>query len=390
MSIKAKLVVATVACMAALAAAMALLVSLGGERTVTISARQAISDAGHALAAMERADVEKLDATLRALEAHPGLEEAFAARDRERLLAIAEPVFASLRKDHHITHFYFLDPEPARTCFLRVHKPEQFGDVVNRATLTRAIETKGLGAGKELGRTAFALRVVRPWFRAKDGALIGYAELGEEIDSFLGRMKAQTGDEYGLLVEKSALDEKEYVGTLAGKRNNWGDRPNTVVVDSTTRDESIMELRDGFASLPEWGQLLKELNRGGATLAQGAVPVRDAAGRRVGALFVLHDITPLRTSMTSTRARVLAALAVFTVLLTALLLLLLQRVVVRRLERMRSTMEDVASRLAGGEYDVEASPAEANDELGKFETFFGGFISVIAGLLRDLTRSKTA
>ncbi len=66
--------------------------------------------------------------------------------------------------------------------------------MVDRATLTKAIETKGLGAGKELGKTAFALRVVRPWF-GQDGKLLGYLELGEEIDHFLGRMKAQTGDD---------------------------------------------------------------------------------------------------------------------------------------------------------------------------------------------------
>ncbi len=53
-------------------------------------------------------------------------------------------------------------------------------------------------------------------------------------------------------------------------------------------------------------------------------------------------------------------------------------------------MEDVSARLAGGEYDVEAPPAEANDELGEFERFFGGFVSVVAGLLRDLTRSRKA
>ncbi len=390
MSIKAKLVVATIACMALLGAATAVLVGLGGERNVEISARQAISDAGQAFAAMERGDVEKLDATLSVLQSHPGLEEAFAARDREKLLAIAAPIFASLRKDHHITHFYFLEAEPKRTCFLRVHKPGAFGDVVNRATLTRAIETKGLGAGKELGKTAFALRVVRPWFAAKGGALLGYVELGEEIDSFLVRMTAQTGDQYGLLVEKSALDEEQYAGTRAGKRNNWGDRPDTVVVDSTTGDESIIEMRGGLASVPEEGLLLEELNRGDATLARGAVPVRDASGRRVGALLVLHDITRLHASMTYTRGRILAMLGVFTLVLTALLVLLVQRVVVRRLSRIRSSMEDVSARLAGGEYDVEAPPAEANDELGEFERFFGGFVSVVAGLLRDLTRSRKA
>ncbi|HSN14566.1 MAG TPA: HAMP domain-containing protein, partial [Anaeromyxobacteraceae bacterium] len=198
--------------------------------------------------------------------------------------------------------------------------------------------------------------------------------------------KEQTGDEYGLLVEKSALDEKEYAGTLAGKRNNWNDRPDTVVIDSTTPDQSIMELSGGFASIPEDGRLLQEISRGKATYVRGVLPVKDAAGRRAGALFVVHDITPIHESMAVTRREMIAALAFFTVLLTALLLVLLQRVVVRRLVRMRTAMEDVGARLAGGDYDVKAPPAMAKDELGEFETFFGGFISVVSGLLRALTR----
>jgi hypothetical protein len=217
--------------MVALALVTGAVVRAAADRTVDAAAEQAISAAALALAAAERADVEKLDATLRALSAHPGLVEAFAARDREALLAVAAPIYAKLREAHDITHFYFHDAQ--RTCFLRVHKPEQFGDHGDRPTLRKAAETGEVAAGKELGRAAFALRVVRPLHDA-GGALVGYLELGEEIDHFLGRLRAQTGDEYGLLVEKAFLDERSWAATRDGRRNNWNDRPRTVVVDTTT------------------------------------------------------------------------------------------------------------------------------------------------------------
>jgi HAMP domain-containing protein len=385
MSIRAKLMLAIVASMVGLALVTGALIRAAGERTARSAAEHAVSAAAQALASSERGDIEKLDATLRALSAHPGLAQAFAARDRETLLALAAPVFAALKAEHDITHLYFLEPEPSRTCFLRVHKPEWFGDVVDRATLTKAIETKGLGAGKELGKTAFALRIVRPWF-GQDGKLLGYLELGEEIDHFLDRMKAQTGDDYGLLVEKAFLDEAAWRATRQGKRNNWGDRPRTVVVDTTAPDETMIDFDRDLASIPEQGLLLGEDLREGKVFARGIVPVKDAAGRRVGGLFVLHDVTALHRNMLAARRGVYVVLAAVAAALGILLHVLVDRLVFRRLDAMIGTMEDLSARLAGGDYDVVAPRASGTDEIGRFEEFFGRFLQVVAGLLKELTR----
>jgi HAMP domain-containing protein len=381
MSIRAKLVVAIVASMAALALATAVLVHAAGERNVRIAADQAIAVAAQALAAAERADVEKLDATLRVLAAHPGLSEAFAARDRERLLALAAPTFSRLR-DHGVTHLYFIEPEPARTVFLRVHEPALHGDVVHRATLARAIESKDVGAGKELGLTAFALRVVRPWV-GKDGATLGYLEVAEEIDHFLGHIKAQTGDDYALVVEKAYLDEEAWASARRGRTNDWGRRARTVVVDATDGDEPLEELDRSLASVPDRGLLLGEVWEDGRRVVRGIVPVKDAAGRRVGGLFVTHDISALRASMLAARRGLYALLALVAAVLAGLLVTLVNRLVVRRLDRMIATMEDVSARLARGDTAVAAPLPSSRDEIGRLEASLGRFVRAIAGLLRE-------
>jgi hypothetical protein len=322
MSTRSRLVVTIVGSMVGLAVLTGGLVRAAADRNAQTAAEQAISAAAQALAAAERADVDKLDATLAALSAHPGLAEAFAARDRKRLLALAAPVFARLREEHDVTHFYVHDPE--RVCFLRVHRPEQFGDVVDRITLRKAVETGQVGAGKELGRTAFALRVVRPWHDAS-GKLLGYLELGEEIDHFLARIKAQTGDDYGLLVEKAFLDARAWRATRAGRRDNWDDRPRAVVVDITTPDESIIDYGGELASIPDAGLLLSTEGREHATFVRGIVPVKDAAGRRVGGLFVVHDITALHASMLAARRGIYAALALTAAVLAVILVALGKR-----------------------------------------------------------------
>ncbi|HET9555051.1 MAG TPA: cache domain-containing protein [Anaeromyxobacteraceae bacterium] len=384
MSIKQKLVLGLVACMALLAAATALLVGVGTERAVRLAALQAVEAAGAGLAATERADVEKLDATLLALAANPALAEAYQARDRGRLLAVATPIFERLRRSHDVTHFYVHDPAPARTCFVRVHKPSEFGEVVERATLTQAIEKRGRGAGKELGKTAFALRVVEPWL--VDGKVIGYLELGEEVDHFLSRLKAQTGDDYAMLVEKRFLDEQAWRATY-GDRKPWG-AGEVVVVDDTTGDPSTLAGAT-VADLPPGGRLVDELERGGKVLARGVVPLKDATGATVGGVVVLHDITALHDALLRVRSGVLVMLLAVAIVMTLLILFLVERLVFARLSRMTETLEDLGARLAGGEYDVAArAPSGPNDEIGRFEEFFGRFLTVVGGLLKELTAHR--
>jgi hypothetical protein len=194
MSIKLKVVIAVLGCLALSALANARLASWLWREDVDAVADQALRTAAEAYTGLERAEVEKLSAALEVLAADPALAEAFARRDRPRLLRLASPIFGALRDRHGVTHWYFHEPEPARTCFLRVHAPSLHGDLIERPTFAQAVARQAEASGKELGRTAFALRVVRPW--ARGGKLLGYLELGEEIDAFLERLRRQTGDEF--------------------------------------------------------------------------------------------------------------------------------------------------------------------------------------------------
>lgn len=240
-----------------------------------------------AFARLEQEDVAMLSRALDALQADTALVELFRARDREGLLARALPAFEELKRLKHVTHWYFLDPEPARTCFLRVHAPQLHGDVVQRETFSQAIATQRIGYGKELGKTAFALRVVKPIFVGKQ--VVGYMELGEEIDHFLERMRAETGDDYGVLVDKAHVDRKELARVRGEDR--WDERPEVVLVDSTIWTEQIIELGRPLAQIPDGGVLIGTWRVGARQFVGGAFPIRDARGRIAGALFVRHDLS---------------------------------------------------------------------------------------------------
>jgi hypothetical protein len=383
-SIQAKVVLAVAGCMLALLAAATLLVTGAAREEQRASARRALAASGHAFDDAERSEIEKLSAALEPLLANGALQEAFAARDRERVQALAAPAFRALRERHAVTHLYFLDGD-RRTCFLRVHAPELHGDVVARPTFLRAIQSGDLGAGTELGRTAFALRVVRPW--RVDGRIIGYVELGEEIDHFLARVKAATHDDVALVIAKEHLDEREWaaVAERAGRRSGWDDHADVVVVNSTVPPAELGAVGAGLEALPAAGALLDQRVLGGRVLQRGALPVSDAAGRQVGALVVLHDQTAAHRRLERHRNLLVATIAGATVALAALLILLLRRLVLDRLQRMMAAMEEAGERLAGGDASVgEGIVATSDDELGRFEEFFGRFLRVLGELVRSI------
>lgn len=384
MQIRTKLVIAVLVAMALVTAIAATIVGVASERNIRLLAEGAVTAAEGAFSATERADIDKLTSTLDAIVADPRFQAPFERRDRAALAALATPLFRELRERHGVTHWYFHLPD--RSCFLRVHKPDQFGDAVDRATLTAAAETGKVSAGKDLGKTAFALRAVKPW--VVGGKLIGYVELGEELDGFLARMKAETRDDYALLVEKRHLDRKLFaeVRQLAGRRDEWEDSPTEVVVDTTASGPSMAAWSGDVVFLPDGGLFLGEATEGDRTFARGALPVTDALGHRVGILVVRSDVTRMHANMTGARRLVIGLLVVVAAAAAALLVLAVNVLVFARLRRTTALLEDVSARLVGGDYDVGgAVPPEAEDEIGHFENFFGRFIAVVAETMKGLT-----
>jgi biopolymer transport protein ExbD len=250
-------------------------------------------------AEFERSDSEKLTAALQGLLTNDDLRRAFLSGDRATLLERAAPVMEQLKLSG-VTHWYFITPD--RRVFLRAHEPAKHGDLVDRVTVQRAAITGLPSAGKELGRTAFALRVVSPW-HDEQGRVLGYMELGEEIDHFLTRMKEATGDEFGLVVKKEFLDEQSWAEVLGAARNTWNDRPDVVLVDTTSFAQGIADFSGGIDDIPLGGVMLENRVDDAGAWIRGAFPVQDVSGRRVGGLFILHDFSGEHAAFAAGRTR---------------------------------------------------------------------------------------
>jgi len=363
LSVELKLVAAVVVVCVAAAVLGSQLARSTFEENIEAAALGTLQAAADALAMQERSEVEKLASTLDVLLSNEELRSAFVARDRDRLLSAAAPLFAAIQQRDRITHWYFIEPEPARSVFLRVHRPDLHGDRVERATLQRAIETRDLAAGKELGQTAFALRVVRPWFHG--GKLLGYVELAEEIDHFLGAMKSRTGDDYGLLVNKKFLDEQAWARVLGPRSNTWNDRPDVVVVDTTTFTEGIIDFEGDLEAIPERGAMLGEMVRGDRAYVRGIFPVRDAAERKLGALFVLHEFSAQHGAIRAGFLQTFLVLLAIEVAVATAIAAMIRRLVFARLERLRRDLEERAD--AQGLPPSRYVELESDDEIGRLK-----------------------
>jgi len=156
---------------------------------------------------LEERDSNLLASTLEVISHDKEIKEIYLSKDREELYKFVLPLFKNLKNNHGITHWYFILPNG--TNFIRIHNKEIYGDQINRDTFLKAQETKKLTSGIELGKTAFALRVVMPYYH--NNQLIGYIELGQEIEHFLNILKGETTNEFALAVDKTFLDQELYI-----------------------------------------------------------------------------------------------------------------------------------------------------------------------------------
>ena len=271
-------------------AGMMFLMNLSIEKYIQIVATQNIRRADQEFKRLEQGDINMLSATIEALLVNQAFKQAYLSHDRDRLYEITSPIFRRLGDRYRITHWYFLNPD--KTCFLRVHEREKYGDVITRTTFETAIQTGQSSSGKELGKTAFALRVVYPYY--DNGDLIGHMELGEEIDHFFEIMRQQTGDEYALFLDKDSVDRSKWksVREVKGLRDNWDDMPDILLVEKTTGNEDLIGFQGNITDIPGSGITLGRIEKNGSTFYKGIYPLFDAANRKVGGVFVLHDMTP--------------------------------------------------------------------------------------------------
>lgn len=282
------------------------------------------------------ADEHKLGAALDLSLEVPRYRELFLARDRQGLLRETEPVLRELSESHNITHWYFVSLEPSPTVFLRVHNPYKYDDVVDRANARMCVSTKRPVAGVDLGKTAFALRVIEP-YPGEDGRPIGYVEMGEDIEHLLGIMGRGGRGYYGVVLAKSSIGREAWsdIRRAAGMPDNWDDHERNVTWGTTASDRDLAHYDGDITALPEAGAILGEYDAGGKAFYRGVFPLADVDGRVVAAFVVASDISGFREVVTAARRGMALGTAAAAVLMSLLVIGMVELWVIRPATRSK-------------------------------------------------------
>ncbi len=291
---------------------------------------------------------EQLGAMLQVIAADPRLPQALRDGDKDRLLADWSPAYAALRRKG-ITRFTFLDRRRQR--ILRVHRPEMSAGVDNRFTVLEAERTGASFAGVELflGATeSLCLLAVQPVF--ENAELLGYVELGKELDDVLDAGHIPVGNELAITLRKEYLNRRRWEEAVrsVGHEPDWERLPHSVIAYATKgrlpdvfapaadHDPATMTGHGGFDQTISYAEKFWRVS---------ASPFQDASGRAVGCLLVMSDVTAVTKSLyESIIPGTIAAGVILAVLLGGVVVLLRRTdaVVLTQQEALRKS-EELAS-----------------------------------------------
>ncbi len=238
----------------------------------------------------KREHAAMLNAVLSVVQQDPQLQAAWPKRDRDRLFAVAAPLFERLRSGHDINRLRFLQPD--LTTFLCVDRPDSTGQPASCFSSPRTTEAAFSTPGLELDpQGTFTLRVAHPWHI--DGQLAGYVELGRRVEHLGQLAHSILGIDVLVLVDKKQLTHDDLMkGTaMLGRKVDWDRLPASVVIDATT-DAIPSKLSSWLCSPPEASsQADLAWSTSGQSYRAGISTLTDTSGTSVGHLVALVNTT---------------------------------------------------------------------------------------------------
>jgi PAS domain S-box-containing protein len=219
------------------------------------------------------------------------LVRGLAERDLAVTASRSRVMLNRMRVEYGVTHLSLFSPDGA--ALWRAHAPERRGDHVGRASLVAARRTQEDAWGVEPGLLGIiTLRYVRPCVRS--GRLVGYVEVGMELDSALDRLAKDLQGGLFIAIRKQALSQEEQasVRRSTGAGRTWRDYSRYGIIGPTgERTPGVIEAWYGGAGLRS-APMAPALTRVGMRLlACGAIPVRDGGDSLVADLVVTRDVT---------------------------------------------------------------------------------------------------
>lgn len=286
----------------------------------------------------EIAAQSRMSETMSALVANmPIVQDKFEHGDRKALAELFVPGMKSLMQDYGVEQFQFHTP-PA-TSWLRVHKPEKFGDDLSslRQTVVATNRNQKPTRGLENGVAGLGIRGMTP-IASSGGKHLGSVEFGMSFgQSFFDNFKRLNGVDAALIVV-----DKDGLKLLA----------NTLDKESLLAPEQLKAALAGETQLSH-----REIK--GVPYAIYAASIPDFSGNPVGVVQLAMDSSRYQAMLSSSRSTALL------IGLVALALgVLLAMAIARQLAGRIQELVVGVNRVAQGDLSVEI-PVSGSDEIAE-------------------------
>ncbi|MBB4265699.1 methyl-accepting chemotaxis protein [Roseospira visakhapatnamensis] len=286
---------------------------------------------------------------------------AMAEQDREALLDHYGPAFQSLHDEHGVRQFQFHLP-PA-TSFLRVHKPETFGDDLSafRATVVEANTRRASIRGLEHGVAGLGMRGVMPV--SHEGIHVGTVEFGLSFDQSFFQAFDDDND------VRVAL----YLPAANGTFEAFANTGDTVLIGT-----------DAMESVMQGDTVIETVRLDDLAMAVMAEPVVDFSGRTIGVATIALDIAPYLARMDTARWLAVGATAG-----TLILALVIGSWIAISISSPVRQVTETLRRLAARDFSTSIPEAKGKWEIPRMLRSMREFSDVAAGLHETEQTLKT-
>jgi len=236
-----------------------------------------------------------LATTLQPIAADARVRQALRQGDTDALASFMDLLFAALQQAGGVSRFSVYDAEGVCRVCLHASGP------CSEQTTAGVVEASGdLGqpwTSLELGPLGtFTLRAVQPIVAGDE--ILGYVELGKEIEDALHSLHSRYGVQLAVVVRKEQEAWERGAADL-GRADDWNRLENSVVIYA-----SQGRLPDPFAAVADHGlsqgslhqEVRREIEYGARTWRVSASPLHDTTGSEVACLLVLRDITDTKAA----------------------------------------------------------------------------------------------
>ncbi len=299
---------------------------------------------------------------LAAMVANTGtVNELFARRDRDALAGILVPAFKEMKDKYHVQQFQF-HTAPAIS-FLRVHKPEKFGDDLSgfRKTVVATNETLGSIKGLEKGVAGLGIRGVTPVFYR--GEHVGSVEFGMSFgQSFFDQFHEKFGVDISLYLQDQEAGFKRFATTLEGDALLNKQQLNRVMLGDT---------------------VLEKIEKGSAEYAVLGRSVSDYSGKSIGVMMIAMDRSHLTATLNRARNTILMIGGGVLVLA-----LFIASLIAKGISRPLNAAVEAMNEIAEGEGDLTRRLDDSGEnEISKLAKAFNQFAEKVRLMVSQVSAS---